>query len=64
MLEFLKGFVRPYLAYTGWAVMAGLTVYLVVNYSTPDIAKLLIGAFIGSVTTILGFYIQARERKE
>ena len=59
-IEFLRSFVRPFIAYMFSAVFAGLVVYAFVKYGDSEIAKTLIVGFVGIVGTIIGFYYGQR----
>jgi len=60
-LDFLRGFVRPYIAYLFSAVFAGLAIYLAIKYANEDIAKTIIVGFIATVSAIIGFYYGQRQ---
>ena len=62
-LGFLRGFVRPYIAYLFSAIFAGLAVYLVIRFATEDIAKIIIISFSEVVALIIGFYYGQRQNK-
>ena len=59
-LDFLRGFVRPYVAYILISVFAGLVAYAFVKFGDAEMAKTLIVAFVGIVGTIVGVYFGMR----
>jgi len=60
VIDFLRAFVRPFIAYTGWCAVVGLGAYLTVRFASEDIAQLFIGALLGTVATTVGHYIRDR----
>ena len=62
MLNFLRGFVRPYISYLLSSVFAAIVVYAFIKYSDAEMAKTLVAAFLGIVGTIAGVYFGMRNR--
>jgi len=62
-LEFLRGLVRPYIAYVFSFVFACLAIYLVIRFADADIAKTFVVGFISVVSLIIGFYYGQRQVK-
>ena len=62
-IELIRALVRPYLTILFGTVLAGLAIYLMINFASPDIASLLIGAFVGSTGTIIAFWFGDRIKK-
>ena len=60
MLDFLRGFVRPFIAYLFSSSFAVLAIYLAIKFATEDIAKYIIVGFVGIVGTIVGVYYGQR----
>lgn len=62
-LEFLRGLVRPYIAYVFSGVFTGLVVYAFIKFGDADMAKTIIVGFVGIVGAIIGFYYGQRQAK-
>ena len=61
-LDFVRGFVRPYVAYLFSAVFAGLAVYLTIRFADADLAKIIVVGFVEIVGIVIGFYFGQRQR--
>ena len=59
-LDFLRGFVRPFVAYLFASVFAGLAIYLAIRFANDDIAKIFIIGFVEIVGIVIGFYYGSR----
>jgi len=64
LLELIRGLVRPFLAYTGWLALIVFVSILLWRFGDADMMKYLVGAFAGSLTTLVGFYVNDRSRRE
>ena len=66
LIDFLRAFVRPYIAYLYASVLAGLVIYAFIKYGNADMAQTLIIGFVGIMGTIVGVYygLRGAERKE
>lgn len=63
LLDFLRGFVRPFIAYLFAIVFAGLALYLSIKFADIDIAKIIIIGFVEIVGIVIGFYYGQRTTK-
>ena len=63
-LNFLRGFVRPFIVYTGWIVFLIAICCVIRNYMDTDMAKTFAVGFMGAITTIIGVYIGGRMVKK
>ena len=61
MLDFLRGFVRPFIAYVFGGVFAILAILAFNKFGDANMAGTLIAGFIGIVGTVIGFYFMARQ---
>jgi len=63
MLDFLRGFVRPFIAYTGWIVALCAFIYIIVKFLDAGIARdLAIGVMV-LITAVVNSYIGSRKPK-
>ena len=60
-IEFLRAFVRPYIAYLFATVFTGLVAYGFFKYGDADTAQILIIAFSEAMGIIVGVYIGLRQ---
>lgn len=62
VLGFLRGSVRPILAYAFAVPFVGLAVYAFVKFGTPSLAESIVVAFVAIVGVIAGIYFQSRNQ--
>lgn len=59
-MEFIRAFVRPFIGYIGFAAFTGLVIYAFVKYGSPDLAQILVVAFVEMVGMLVAFYYGQR----
>ena len=60
MLEFLRGFVRPYVGILIISAIVGLAVYLGIKFADAEMAKTVIIALLAAGSAIIGVYYGMR----
>lgn len=63
ILELIRGSVRPAITIIGWLALVILASILTLRFANLEIALLLLGALLGSMATILGFWFKGRSNK-
>jgi len=64
MMDFLRAFVRPYLAVTAGSGFIGLAIYLAIKFADADLAKYVVTAMITAAVAIFSFYFGERATKK
>lgn len=63
VIEFVRAFVRPYIAYIIISVIVAMAIYLVIKFADADMAKQIITFILATGATITGFYFGERSQR-
>ena len=64
MIEFIRAFIRPYIAFITISVIVALAILLVIKFADPDMAKQVVTFVLATGATVTGFYFGERKAKK
>jgi len=64
MLEFIRAFIRPYIAFVVISGIVALAILLVIKFADPDMAKQVVTFVLATGATVTGFYFGERAAKK
>jgi len=63
MIEFLRAFVRPYIALVTITAVVVLAILLTIKFADPDMARQVITFVLATGATVTGFYFGERSTR-
>ena len=64
MLEFIRAFIRPYIAFVTITAIVASAILLVIKFADPDMAKQVVTFVLATGATVIGFYFGERAAKK